>query len=50
MQARNAYILMGLHPSLMKNPSYTTLLRSSILWAAEGGEKTAPSDVPGPPK
>lgn len=41
---------MGHDPSLMKNPSDTTLLRNSILWAAEGGEKTAPPGVPGPPK
>lgn len=40
MKARNIYILMGHHPTLMKNASYTTLLRNSILWAGEG-EKPA---------
>ena len=44
MKARNVYILMGHHPTLMKNESYTTLLRNSILWAAgrTGAADTGP--------
>ena len=34
MKARNIYIFMGHHPDLLKNESYKTLVRNSILWAA----------------
>jgi hypothetical protein len=34
MKARNIYIQMGHHPSLLKNPAYTTLLGNAILWAS----------------
>lgn len=34
MKARNIYIQIGHHPTLLKNENYTTLLRNSILWAA----------------
>ncbi len=40
MKARNVYILMGHHPSLLKNDNYTTLLKNSILWAAGHAGKT----------
>ncbi len=38
MKARNVYILKGHHPTLVKNGNYTTLLRNSILRAADKGE------------
>ncbi|WP_035602219.1 ThuA domain-containing protein [Haloferula sp. BvORR071] len=41
MKARNVYIQMGHHPSLIQNENYTALLRNSILWAATGAEKAA---------
>ena len=34
MKARNIYILMGHHPSLLKNEAYTALVHNAILWAA----------------
>jgi len=34
MKARNVYILMGHHPTLLDNEVYKRLLRNSILWAA----------------
>ena len=34
LKARNVYILMGHHPTLLTDDNYTTLLRNSILWAA----------------
>lgn len=37
MKARNIYILMGHHPTLLKNTNYTTLFHNAILWAAGGG-------------
>jgi len=33
-KARNVYLLMGHHPTLLKNENYTTLLCNSIEWAA----------------
>ena len=33
-KARNVYIFMGHHPDLFQNPSFTTIFRNSILWAA----------------
>jgi hypothetical protein len=35
MPARNVYIFMGHGPWLFENAAYTTILRNSILWAAE---------------
>ncbi|HEY3861519.1 MAG TPA: ThuA domain-containing protein [Verrucomicrobiae bacterium] len=35
MAARNVYIFMGHGPWLFDNAAYTTLLRNSILWAAQ---------------
>jgi uncharacterized protein len=35
MAARNVYIFMGHGPWLFENAAYTTILRNSILWAAE---------------
>jgi hypothetical protein len=34
VKARNIYIFMGHHPNLFDNPSYTTLVRNAIFWAA----------------
>jgi type 1 glutamine amidotransferase len=34
MKARNIYILMGHHPSLLKNNAYKILVHNAILWAA----------------
>jgi type 1 glutamine amidotransferase len=34
MKARNVYILMGHHPTLLDNEDYKKLLLNSILWAA----------------
>jgi type 1 glutamine amidotransferase len=34
MKARNIYILMGHHPSLLKNNDYKILVHNAILWAA----------------
>lgn len=34
MKARNVYILMGHHPTLLENKNYTKLLLNSIFWAA----------------
>ena len=42
MKARNIYIQMGHHPTLLKNNNYTTLLKNSILWAAGGDAPTGP--------
>jgi len=33
-KARNIYIFMGHHPELFQNPSFTTIFRNSIFWAA----------------
>jgi uncharacterized protein len=33
-KARNIYIFMGHHPDLFENPSFTTLFRNAIFWAA----------------
>jgi uncharacterized protein len=38
MKARNIYILMGHHASLLENEAYKTLVHNSILWAA--GDKS----------
>jgi len=35
MAARNVYIFMGHGPWLLENKAFTTILRNSILWAAE---------------
>ena len=35
VKARNVYIFMGHHPELFQNPSFTTLFRNSIFWAAK---------------
>ena len=42
MKARNIYILMGHHPTLLKNEVYKTLVRNSILWAAGVSETNSP--------
>jgi uncharacterized protein len=34
VKARNIYIFMGHDPALFGNPSYTTLVRNAIFWAA----------------
>jgi type 1 glutamine amidotransferase len=34
MKARNIYILMGHHPTLLKSENYKTLVHNAILWAA----------------
>ncbi|SKB92153.1 ThuA domain-containing protein [Daejeonella lutea] len=34
MKARNVYIFMGHAPELFENPSYTTMYRNAIFWAA----------------
>jgi uncharacterized protein len=34
MKARNIYIIMGHHPTLLKNDNYKILLHNAILWAA----------------
>lgn len=34
-KAKNIYIFMGHHPELFKNAAYATLVRNSILWAAQ---------------
>ncbi|MES3017815.1 MAG: ThuA domain-containing protein [Bacteroidota bacterium] len=34
MKARNVYVFMGHGPELFENPSYTTLYRNAIFWAA----------------
>lgn len=34
MKARNVYIFMGHGPELFENPSYTTMYRNAIFWAA----------------
>ena len=34
-KARNIYIFMGHSPDLFENPSYTTLFRNAIFWAAQ---------------
>jgi type 1 glutamine amidotransferase len=34
MKARNIYILMGHHPSLLENDAYKTLVHNAIFWAA----------------
>ena len=34
-RARNIYIFMGHSPDLFENPSYTTLFRNAIFWAAQ---------------
>ncbi len=34
MKARNVYVFMGHTPELFENPSYTTLYRNAIFWAA----------------
>jgi type 1 glutamine amidotransferase len=34
MKARNIYILMGHHPTLLENDNYKTLVHNAILWAA----------------
>ena len=34
MKARNIYILMGHHPSLLKNNEYKILVHNAILWTA----------------
>ena len=39
MKARNIYIIMGHHPTLLKNDNYKILLHNAILWAA--GVKTS---------
>jgi uncharacterized protein len=39
MKARNIYILMGHHPTLLKNDDYKILVHHAILWAA-GADKT----------
>jgi type 1 glutamine amidotransferase len=41
MKARNVYLMMGHHPTLLKNDHYTTLLLNSILWAAGERNPTA---------
>jgi type 1 glutamine amidotransferase len=33
-KGRSLYIFMGHHPELFQNPSFTTIFRNSILWAA----------------
>lgn len=38
MKARNLYMLMGHHPTLLKNENFTTLLKNSIIWAAGTSE------------
>jgi type 1 glutamine amidotransferase len=35
MAARNVYIFMGHGPWLFENKAFTTILRNSIMWAAE---------------
>lgn len=46
MKARNVYILMGHHPTLLKNEDYTKLLINSIVWAAdEGKTMTVPTTL-----
>lgn len=45
MIARDIYIRMGHHPSLLKNENYTTLLKNSILWAAGHAGQTG-ADIP----
>ncbi len=42
MKARNLYIMMGHHPTLLKNRQYTRLLLNSIQWAAENPHSAAP--------
>jgi len=42
MKVRNVYIFMGHGPWLFENQAFTTILRNSILWAAE----TVPHDTP----
>jgi hypothetical protein len=39
MRARNVYIFMGHGPWLLENKAFTTILRNSILWAAETAHK-----------
>lgn len=34
VKARNVYIFMGHHPQLLQNPSFTTIFRNAIFWAA----------------
>ncbi len=33
-KARNIYIFMGHHPDLFENPTFATIFRNSIFWAA----------------
>lgn len=44
MKARNLYMLMGHHPTLLKNENFTMLLKNSIIWAA--GTATADQASP----
>jgi len=39
-RARNVYIFMGHSPELFENPSYTTLFRNAIFWAAQGADSS----------